>query len=313
MHDVDDLDAQPARTFFAYSSAFKPYFLTFRSVELSPSHFVSCFSSLCQKLLIHHLITTMASATGVPENNLADEQAPLLGDAQTTTQSSQQGLQFNLVTGTAIIAQAGIWILAALVRCSHLLDSIITDKSQVWAAVFEHEVIFFDVHPLSNSAGLFFLAQGTLILQPTASQKQKIQGTYVHSALNLVGVAALISGLVNIEINKASHPESRFTSIHGIMGLVTYILIFIQAFVGFAQFYMPELVFGSVDKAKSVYKYHRWSGYIILLMMLATVCAATQTGFNKNVLHIRLWAVLVACVLIIAGVAPRIKKSKLGL
>lgn len=126
-------------------------------------------------------------------------------------------------------------------------------------------------------------------------------------------MAALISGLVNIEINKASHPETRFTSIHGIMGLVTYILIFIQALVGFAQFYLPELVFGSLDKAKSVYKYHRWSGYVILLMMLATVCAATQTTFNKNILHIRLWAVLVASVLVVAGVAPRIKKHKLGL
>jgi hypothetical protein len=48
-------------------------------------------------------------------------------------------------------------------------------------------------------------------------------------------------------------------------------------------------------------------------MMLATVCAATQTTFNKNVLHIRLWAVLVAAVLVVAGVAPRIKKHKLGL
>lgn len=179
--------------------------------------------------------------------------------------------------------------------------------------MFEHEIIFFDVHPLSNSAGLFLLTQAVLVLQPTASQKHKAQGTYVHSALNFVGVAALISGLVNIEINKASHPETRFTSIHGVMGLVTYILIFIQALVGFAQFWMPELVFGSVDKAKSVYKYHRWSGYIILLVMLATVCAATQTTFNKDKLHIRLWAMLVACVLVIAGVAPRIKKYKLGL
>jgi len=90
-------------------------------------------------------------------------------------------------------------------------------------------------------------------------------------------------------------------------------LIFIQALVGFAQFYVPELVFGSVDKAKSVYKYHRWSGYVILLLMLATVCAATQTTFNKNVLQIRLWAVLVASVLVVAGVAPRLKKHKLGL
>lgn len=72
-------------------------------------------------------------------------------------------------------------------------------------------------------------------------------------------------------------------------------------------------MFGSVDKAKARYEFHRWSGYLILLLALATSCAATQTIFDKNVLRVRLWAVLVACVLLTAGVAPRIKKRKLGL
>jgi hypothetical protein len=123
---------------------------------------------------------------------------------------------------------------------------------------------------------------------------------------------ALIAGLIIIEMNKASHPETRFTSAHGIMGLITYILIFSQALAGFAQFYVPQQIFGSVDKGKAVYKYHRMSGYFILLMALATICAATQTGFNENVLHIKLWAVIVAGVLVLVGVVPRIKKSKLG-
>jgi len=241
----------------------------------------------------------MASATGIPEDNpRLDEEEPLLGRPGDVTQKSGQGLQNNFITGTAIVAQAGIWILAAL----------------VWAAVFEApQLIFFSAHPLLNSAGILLLTQAILVLQPTSSQKHKIHGTYVHFGLNLVGVASLISGLVVIEMNKASHPETRFTSIHGIMGLVTYILIFTQALFGFLQFFLPVQVFGSVDKGKAVYKYHRWSGYIIMLMGLATICAATQTGFNKNILHIRLWAVLVACVLVIAGVAPRIKKHKLGL
>jgi len=43
------------------------------------------------------------------------------------------------------------------------------------------------------------------------------------------------------------------------------------------------------------------------------VAAATQTDFNKNVLHIQLWAVIVAAVLTLIGVLPRIKKQKLGL
>lgn len=47
--------------------------------------------------------------------------------------------------------------------------------------------------------------------------------------------------------------------------------------------------------------------------MLAVVAAATATPFNENVLHIKLWAVLVASVLVLVGVVPRIKKHKLGL
>lgn len=78
------------------------------------------------------------------------------------------------------------------------------------------------------------LTQSILVLQPTASQKHKVYGTYVHSALNSIGVGALIAGLVIIEMNKADHPEQKFTSIHGIIGLVTYILIFILALVSFA-------------------------------------------------------------------------------
>jgi hypothetical protein len=57
------------------------------------------------------------------------------------------------------------------------------------------------------------------------------------------------------------------------------------------MYFVPRL-YGSVDKAKSFYKWHRISGYIVLTLMLATVCAATATDYNKTTLHIRLWAVL---------------------
>lgn len=197
--------------------------------------------------------------------------------------------------GTATIAQAGAWILTAL----------------VWAAVFEAQFSFFSYHPLLNSAAILLLTQSILLLQPTTTQKQKAQGTYVHSALNFIAMGLLIAGLVVIEMNKASHPETRFQSTHGKLGLAVYILLVIQFVVGVVQFYFPGL-FGSVDKAKSLYKYHRGSGYLILILSVATICLATQTGFNNNVLHMRLWAVVVASVLLVVGLVPRIKKRKLG-
>ena len=75
---------------------------------------------------------------------------------------------------------------------------------------------------------------------------------------------------------------------------------------------MPRL-YGGVEKARSLYKWHRLSGYALLVLMLATVTAATQTDYNKDVLHIRIWAMLVSAVLVLIGIVPRIKKQKLGL
>jgi hypothetical protein len=74
---------------------------------------------------------------------------------------------------------------------------------------------------------------------------------------------------------------------------------------------VPQL-YGGEANAKKVWKYHRASGYVVFTLMLATVAAATQTTYNRNVLDIKLWAVIVAAVLTLAGIVPRIKKQKLG-
>ncbi|KAK2747638.1 hypothetical protein FQN55_004807 [Onygenales sp. PD_40] len=242
----------------------------------------------------------MASATGIPEQHPAsidgaDEQEPLLGRPGDVSQKQNESVFTNLVTGTATVAQAGIWILAAL----------------VWNGIFSHELIFFSPHPLLNSAAILLTTQAILLLQPTHTPAQKRTGTLSHFFLLALANLSFISALIIIELNKASHPETRFRSPHAILGLATYILIFLQAAVGVAQYFVPVTVFGSVDRGKAVYKYHRVSGYVVLLMELATVAAATQTDYNKVILHIPLWAVLVASVLVVLGVGARIKKQKM--
>jgi hypothetical protein len=157
---------------------------------------------------------------------------------------------------------------------------------------------------------MLFFVQGILIVQPTHTAKQKKQGTYTHAALNDVAFLSAIGGLIIIEVNK--EPDAHLESPHGILGLTTYIMIAIQMIVGITQYFTPGL-YGGVDNAKVLYKYHRAWGYLTLLVMLSTICAATQTTFNKNVAGIQLWAVLVACVILIVGVAARIRLSKFGL
>ena len=52
---------------------------------------------------------------------------------------------------------------------------------------------------------------------------------------------------------------------------------------------------------------------MLLVLSLATVAAATETSFGKDTLEMKLWAVIVASVITLIGVLPRIKKQKLGL
>lgn len=165
---------------------------------------------------------------------------------------------------------------------------------------------------LLNISGLLLATQAALILQPTHTPEQKRVGTLTHFTLHLLGTTALISGLIIIEINKRGPGHDHFTSAHAILGLTFYITLFLQAFVGFTQYFTPGL-YGGVENAKKVYKYHRAAGYTIATLGLATVCAATWTDYNKGVLGIQHWAVMTAAVLVLVGVVPRVRPHKLGL
>lgn len=195
-----------------------------------------------------------------------------------------------------MIAQGGALLLTAL----------------IFTTVCLQPLILFSAHPLLNSAGILALIQSILILQPTHTADQKRTGTIAHSTLNIIAVGTLIAGLTVIEVNKISHNAAHFTSTHGVLGLLTYILLAIQALVGFTQYFVPSL-YGGASRAKAVYKWHRASGYFVLAMLLATVIAASQTDTARNMLKLKLWSIVVCSVLVLLGIIPRIKKQKFGL
>ncbi|RMJ24038.1 Cytochrome b561 [Aspergillus sp. HF37] len=232
-----------------------------------------------------------------PQNNHdVPENEPLIG-SPSAAPSEDAGIYRNLVTGTATVAQAGILILAAL----------------IWSGIFSADLNLFSAHPLLNSSALLLQVQATLVLQPTttAVPKHKLLGTRIHYTVQALSALAFLAAFIVIEVNKGDHP--RLVSPHGILGLITYIAILLQALLGVTQYFLPRKVLGSVDAGKSLYKYHRWYGYALLLLELATVSAATRTTYNLTTLHIQLWTVLVAAVLVAAGVGARVRKHKLGL
>lgn len=260
----------------------------------------------------------MASTANPPDRNRPlpglGEEGPLLGRVGDIFQRKERPIYYNFftgehklmigeespteaITGTAVIGQGGIILLMAL----------------IWVGVFLHPPLsLFSAHPLLNSSGILLLTESILVLQPTYTAAQKRQGTIVHFVVNIFAVDALIAAFVIIEYNKFAHKAIHFNSVHGKLGLTTYILLSIQSVIGFTQYFVPQL-YGGVENAKAIYKWHRMSGYVTLIMMLATACAATQTYTGMNTLDIKLWAVLVSSVLILTGVLPRIKKHKFGL
>lgn len=164
-----------------------------------------------------------------------------------------------------------------------------------------------------NSSAILLQVQASLILQPTttATPKHKLLGTRIHYIIQAFSILGLLCAFIIIEVNKGRHHH--LISPHGIMGLVTYIAILTQALIGVTQYFLPRMILGSVDAGKKVYKYHRWIGYALLILELATVAAATRTTYNLDTLQIQLWAVLVAAILVIAGVGARVRKHKLGI
>ncbi|EPS29911.1 hypothetical protein POX_b03070 [Penicillium oxalicum] len=224
------------------------------------------------------------------------EQEPLLSStSETGREPEDYNIAWNLLSDTASVAQIGIWVLAIL----------------VWYNVLSMPLMLFTGHPLLASTALLLQVQAALILQPTVTPNQKQRGTRIHFTLQLLSILCFVAAFIVIELNKGTHPH--FTSPHGVLGLITIILVVLQALVGVVQYFFPITVLGSVDAGKRIYKYHRWTGYVLLLLEVATVLAATQTGFNLNAIHIPTWGVVVAVALVVVGVGARVKARKLGL
>lgn len=243
----------------------------------------------------------MSSATGIPQhvpgNDQDDSTEPLLGRPGDVTQADEAPIARNLVIGTGVLAEASAILLVA----------------SVWAAIFiSKPPVLFAIHPLAQSLGLAVLIQSILILQPTHTASQKQVGQKVHAGLNLTALLLFIAGFTSIEVNKFKNNLAHFHSIHAYVGFIASVWQLLQFLVGFTMYAIPQL-YGGEANAKKIWKYHRVSGYGLLVLYAATIISATQTDYVLNVIGVKLWAIIIVVVLLVFGVYPRIKKHKLGL
>ncbi|TWU78795.1 hypothetical protein ED733_007101 [Metarhizium rileyi] len=245
----------------------------------------------------------MASATGLPQRPpthdaiVASEAEPLLGKPGDAVLHAGTSIMKSFAIGTAILAQLGIIILCA----------------DIWAHVFSNPLILFSGHPIAMSIAVFTLTQSVLVQQPISSEtpQKKRLGQHIHAALNLFAFSAIVTGVTIIEVSKFRSHGPHFHSTHAFLGAFTLLVLVAQYVVGFTMWVTPRL-YGGEERAKSFYKYHRYVGYFILVMLLVTVGSATETDYVQSVLGISISTAATACALVIIGVFPRIQKQKMG-
>lgn len=77
-------------------------------------------------------------------------------------------------------------------------------------------------------------------------------------------------------------------SSHGQLGLFTITCMMVQLLLGVLVVYAPGL-FGGIAKAKKTYKYHRISGYLLLVLLWTTTLYGVKTPFllvHDNLIYI---------------------------
>jgi hypothetical protein len=77
------------------------------------------------------------------------------------------------------------------------------------------------------------------------------------------------------------------------------------------MFYFPR-AFGSVQRGKAVFKYHRASGYLVWMLVLVNSILGTQSSWFTDVWR-NTWVWILLGVITLAGVVSRVRLSKMKL
>ncbi|KAG9015415.1 hypothetical protein FRB94_000019 [Tulasnella sp. JGI-2019a] len=127
---------------------------------------------------------------------------------------------------------------------------------------------------LSTDFPLFWIVGRIISLQSTSLENPegKRKGLAQHQVWQgLLGFPLITLGGLVMVYNKYNHGAPHFTSWHGRFGLLTLILLTIQVLIGGGSVWFGGRVFGGEDRAKAIYKYHRISGYVIVVLLLVTI------------------------------------------
>ncbi|GAA5924416.1 cytochrome b561 domain-containing protein [Sporobolomyces koalae] len=198
---------------------------------------------------------------------------------------------------------------AVLAQIGLLLSHVV-----LWRVISKHPAGLFSYHPAFQSLAVLLFVEGIVLLQPKpANSAVKQKGQTLHQTFQGVATLSIIAGATFIIYNKAAHGAAHFTTWHAKVGLITLCVVLLQAVFGAVAVFAPSLV-GGEGKAKSLYKYHRMSGYIGLALLLATPALALWSDWMvNNSSQAQRNLIGAGFILAAAGAVLRVETSKLGL
>jgi cytochrome b561 len=224
---------------------------------------------------------------------LLNEDSSVLGLPENTTHILPKPNYLRFTT-MAIVAQFGLASFALL----------------IWGSLWSNPYIFFHWHPALMTLALVIFTQGILTLQPATTPLEKVEGRNRHALIQSLGLLSALFGVSAIAYNKYSHDKAHFTSPHSKFGIFVATYLVIQLVFGSLSVNAPNL-FGGPAKAKAMWKYHRMSGYLVLMLAWATALYGVTTVQDM----LPSWGVSAAIVfggLVILGVGARIRPAKFG-
>ncbi|KAF8577242.1 hypothetical protein K439DRAFT_1365103 [Ramaria rubella] len=187
-----------------------------------------------------------------------------------------------------------------------------------WAAILGNNpksLGFFAYHPPLQTLAIATFVFGILTLQPTSQPRTKQAGLSRHQIIILgFGFPCIAVGTLIIIWNKTVNEYPHFTSWHGTFGIIAIAWMFIQMALGAGSVWFGGAAFGGGAKAKSVWKYHRLSGYMLFPFFLIT--ASIGGGFSTWMMGhtsqvTRIFGYAIAPLAILVGLWSRARLSKM--
>ncbi|CAO3696700.1 unnamed protein product [Rhizopus stolonifer] len=172
----------------------------------------------------------------------------------------------------------------------------------------------FTFHPVFMMLFIVLMTEGIVNLQLTTTATEKKVGLKYHAWIQSGSYLSAIVGVSFIFYNKVISNKPHFESVHGKLGLFVFIYLFVQVVFGVTIGLMPITIYGSLDKAKKLWKYHRTLGYILLLLVWVTAQLGVRADYmysnlyNPYLIHLH-WLSLA---LVLVGLFYRTRVSKLG-